>query len=373
MRSQNTNRIWTSFLVAQLTLLFAAPKVMAQQEGVELARRAAELYEAEEFREAAMLMLQAYELLEEYDIPTLPILLYNAARAYEEDGRCVMSSRYFGEFLELFPEVDLGRIQDNAQRTQMEEAFARSQEQEAVESQCAQGFQNLVGQADSAIANNDPGSAANLLEEALSLSDEPETRVAYVQTLLTVGGDSCARATSYLANETEQLDLSDAQRTQLGTDLARAQECQNTFEREAGCVDDCETENERRRQEALANTGGGGTLGLVVAGVGGAVLIGAIIHDVISQGTIDDYEAAAGAGNISEYNQLAEDISSAQTLSMILYGVGAVGVVTGAILFFTAGGSPPEPELQDCDSICWDFGWGVPSGNAAGLWLSGTF
>lgn len=373
MRSQNTHRIWTSFLVAQLTLLFAAPKVMAQQEGVELARRAAELYEAEEFREAAMLMLQAYELLEEYEIPTLPILLYNAARAYEEDDRCVMSSRYFGEFLDLYPEVNLDGIPDDEQRAQMEEAFARSEEQLALESQCAQEYQQLVDQADSAIANGDPVSATNLLEEALSLSDEPETRVTYVQTLLTVGGESCTRAATYLAGETEQLDLSDAQRTQLGTDLPRAEECQRNFQQETACVDDCEAENERRTQEALANTGGGGTLGLVVAGVGGAVLIGAIIHDVISQGTIDDYEAAGAAGNITEYNQLSEDISSAQTLSMILYGVGAVGVITGAILFLTADGAAPEPELQDCDTVCWDFGWGVPSGNAAGLWLSGTF
>jgi hypothetical protein len=163
--------------------------------------------------------------------------------------------------------------------------------------------------------------------------------------------EDCQGAIDYVGSVEGEADFTDGERNQLTAARNDAETC---LAGAAACRDQqtaCEQENDRLMQDFEAQSGGGQeTIGLIVAGVGGAVLIGAIIHDAASQGTIDDYEDAAVNGTQEEFNDLADDIDSAKTLSYILYGLGIVGVGTGAVIFLTAGPGEP-PQLQDCGGL----------------------
>ena len=74
------------------------------------------------------------------------------------------------------------------------------------------------------------------------------------------------------------------------------------------------------------------TIGYIVAGVGVATFIGGAIVDSGLSGTIEDFEDAAEAGNEAEYNSLKDDITSGQSLAVILYAAGGVLAAGGAAL-----------------------------------------
>lgn len=311
----------------------------------DLAARGADLFRSEQFLEAADVLFTAYRC------EPVPVLLYNIARAYQQADRCVLASRYFRQYL-------------SSGDTQ---AVSQAQEHEPGETACADGYDALITDAENAISQGNLTDAERLITEARGVSDEPEARLLYAEVLYHLS--RCEEAVGFLNNASSAIDLTADQRSQLGTELARAEECVAAAECEG---DRLACEEEKRRREEDANTSGDSQrlIGLVVTGVGGAVLLGAVIHDAASGGLIDDYETAAAEGNEENYNDLADDISSAKTLSWVLYSVGAAGVVAGLVVYFTAGGGYVDD--TDCTAVCWDWGVGTP-GADAGVWLGGTF
>lgn len=205
--------------------VIAASDAIAQQDGVETAMRASEAFVAEEYREAAILMLEAYELLEDYQIPTRPILVYNAARSFQEDGRCVMSHRYFNEFLDLYATIDFVTFGDENDVQQFAEAQTRSVHDLSEASLCQEEYREFVGLAESALIAGDPETAATLFSSALSRSDEPATRIHYSRTLILVGGPSCENAVAYLTEQIDEVDLTDIQRAEMESNLREAIDC----------------------------------------------------------------------------------------------------------------------------------------------------
>ncbi len=123
---------------------------------------------------------------------------------------------------------------------------------------------------------------------------------------------------------------------------------------------DCQAEVDRLSAEHEESVAGQRQIGWIITGAGGAFLLGAIIHDAVSQSTIDDYEEAAVNGNRPDYDSLADDIDSATTISWVLYGLGTAGIITGVIVAVTAGGGHPADDM-DCDDLCWNWGVGIGS------------
>ena len=226
MERHNSRRLLKPLIVIQLVVLWTTPNVMAQEEGVELAARAPSAFDDGDFREAAPIMYQAYNLLKPHieDIPMVPILLYNTARAFNEDGRCAMASRYFTEFIDVYPEIDLDGF-DEYEREQMVAAYTRSEQDGQVATQCAQEYEQLESLGRTAFEDGDFVNASNVLEQALNLSDEPETRVLYGRALFLSGADGCGVAVEYLTPQVSQPDITETQRTQMQSDLDGAAEC----------------------------------------------------------------------------------------------------------------------------------------------------
>lgn len=341
-------RIVQVSVIALLVGSFSMSSAWAQDctEDVEtMAAQGAELFRSEQFLEAADVLLNAY------GCEPVPVLLYNIARAYQQADRCVLASRYFRQYLS----------------TGDTQAVSQAQEHEPGETTCAANFDALITDAENAISQSNLNDAEQLIRQAREVSDEPEARLLYAEVLFHLS--RCDEAVAFLNNSSNSGDLDDDQQAQWATELTRAEECRGAVE----CEQDrlaCEEEKRLREVEANASGESQRLIGLVVTGVGGAVLLGAIIHDATSQSVIDDYETAAAAGNQEDYNDLADDISSAKTLSWVLYSIGAAGVVAGLVVYFTAGGGYVDD--TDCTAVCWDWGVGTP-GADAGVWLGGTF
>lgn len=304
---------------------------------------------AEHFRNGDY-MDAASVLLEAHTCQPVPVLLYNIARAYQQADRCVLASYYFLEYL------DTGDTQ----------AIDQADEHEPGESACAELYNRMMDDAERAINEGDLEEAERKISEARSTSDEPEARLMYAEVLF--HRSRCQESVDFL-NSLDTSDMTPQERGQVGTELARAEQCVSAGE----CEDARQVcEEERRQREDLENADADSqrTLGLIITGVGGAVLLGAVVHDAASQGTIDDYETAAAAGDASEFQDLRDSIDSGKTLSWILYGVGAAGVAAGLVVYFTAGSDYVDP--ADCSGVCWDWGVGTP-GADVGAWLGGSF
>lgn len=344
-RSGIVRRTLIVFIVAQVALATASRPGIAQEDVEELARRGAELFQEGDFRQAARVLLQAYQT------EPVSVLLYNIARAYQQDGRCFTASQFFNDYL-------------NSGDTQ---ALTQAQQHEPGETECANEYSRLMSQADDALNSGQLGQARSLIGQALEMSDEPNARIMYAQTLYHLG--QCEESRDFILGIQDDGDFSDAQVGELGSDLGRAEECVS----DRLCSDQrsqCEEDNQTLLAESQGSQKTLRLVSYIVGGVGVATLIGAIIHDVVSQNTIDDYEEAALRGDEEAFQDGRDAVDSAKTVSIILYSVGIVGIATGVTLWFLSRGE--EPDLRDCGAVCWDFGVGTPSGDP-GAWVSGTW
>jgi hypothetical protein len=335
-------------IVAGLLLAFAAGPATAQEDVETLARQGQQLFAEGRYIEAADVLLQAY------NIQPVPVLLYNVARAYEEADRCVLASQFFLEYL------DSGDTQ----------ARSNAEAHEPAQTECADEYRRLMTGAQTALASGNADEAEQLVSQAIETSDEPGARILFGEVLYHKGGDSCDDAVTYLDEVAQRDDLTDSDQAELERIKRSAEECVSDRE----CSEeraDCEAERQRLLDEAAAAAGKDDTLAFIIGGAGIAVLAGAVIHDIAIQGTIDDYERAAAGGNRDRYNELRDDLSTAKTVSYLLYGVGIAATATGVVLYLVGGEEPPPVEL-DCTDICWDWGVGMPTGDA-GFWLGGTF
>ena len=85
-----------------------------------------------------------------------------------------------------------------------------------------------------------------------------------------------------------------------------------------------------------------GLIGIVTAGVGGALLATAVVFDVAVLGpAVDDLEKAADARASDEQGKY-DDASSAQTTTLVLYVGGGVLAAAGVVMWLLAPDSPPE-------------------------------
>ncbi len=116
------------FIVAQVAFGMASRPGLAQ-DVEELARRGAELFQEGDFRQAAQVLQQAY------NAEPVSVLLYNIARAYQQDGRCYMASEFFNDYMES------GDTQ----------AMTQAEQHEPGETECANEYSGLMSQADDAL------------------------------------------------------------------------------------------------------------------------------------------------------------------------------------------------------------------------------
>jgi len=348
MNTRTTKRVLVTALITLTSL--ATSNAWAQdctQNVEDLAAQGAEYFRSNRYLEAAEVLQQAY------NCEAVPVLLYNIARAYQQADRCVPASQFFRQYL-------------NSGDTQ---ALSQAEEHEPGQTECAEAYDSALTAAENAINSGQLPEAEQLIAEARESSDEPEARMLYADVLYHLS--RCQDAITFLnAQVIEASDVEERIKQEARSDLVRAEQCVDA----TGCQEAraaCE-ETKRQNEEALEAAGASQrTLGLVITGVGGAVLLGAIIHDAAGGGTIDDYEAAAAAGDEDEFNSLREDLDSAKTLSFILYGVGIAGVAAGLVVYLTAGGA--SDDTTDCTGVCWDWGIGNPGGADAGVWLGGQF
>ncbi len=344
-RTGNTPRlralIVAAALLASLPGSFAVAQECGADEATALAARATELYGAADYAGAVDLLEQAYACFPE------DILLYNIARAYQEGGRCVPAFEYFERY------VASGDEQRREPALRYREATG----------DCAEEYRAALAAARGEIQARNLAAAEAHVDDALDLSREGEPMLLLGDILYHQG--DCAGSRRHFEGIASEPVLSDAERAQVQSAIARAEQCL------AGqsCEDQREACEENRRNliaEAEASAAGQRQIGWIVTGVGGGILLGAVIHDIVSQGTVDDYEAAAANGNAELFEELGDDIDSAKTVSFILYGVGGATAIAGLVVALTAGGGDVD---IDCTGVCWDFGLGGPYGST-GAWLS---
>ncbi len=87
--------------------------------------------------------------------------------------------------------------------------------------------------------------------------------------------------------------------------------------------------------QTVGSDGGGSAYTYVAWGAtltGGALILTGLALDVTAGSLIDDYEAAALAGNQAEFDALRDDIDSRRTTIFALYGVGAAAAIAGGIM-----------------------------------------
>ncbi|MBN1944124.1 MAG: hypothetical protein JW797_00555 [Bradymonadales bacterium] len=313
------------------------------------ARLGTELFQSDQFLPAALVLEYAYQL------DPVNVLLYNIARAYQRGNRCVRSSSYFRRYL------DSGDTQAREQAAQHEPG----------QTACAERYHGLILQAEAALSASQPDQALALLTDAREFSDEPEARLMMLDLLLDSGTpENCQLASDTLGQVSALGDYSQTQWETLQELQQRTDQCLGQITSQTD-QQQCLADRDRLDADWRHSVKTRQLIGIITAGVGGAVLIGAVVHDIVSQGTIDDYEAAAAAGDAAQYNSLRDDLSSAKTVSIILYAAGAATTAAGLVVWLTAGGTSPAESI-DCSSVSWDFGFGLPSGEA-GLWFSGVF
>ena len=134
-------------------------------------------------------------------------------------------------------------------------------------------------------------------------------------------------------------------------------------------------ENEKSDVESPApveHTSGSGrrTAGLVIGGVGAAALVGGVVIGFISKSKFDEatencrdqdgtFHCAPGSDRVSQ----ADSAKSLATVGTIVGGVGAVGLIVGGIMFFTA-----PKKSRDTG---WSFdGSATPNGASVGARLN---
>ena len=303
--------------------------------------QAVERFHAEDFYGAA----DALETVRACEDEPDPLLFYNLARAYQQAGRCVLGSYFFRAYL----------------NTGDDRAQAQVDQYEPSETECANLYQSRYSEANDALSGGDQENGIRLLQEAIGISPEPDAQILLGELLVQNDCDQAQVFTSDLL-QNGQFNDTEAERIQALSNEALA--CQQAAAECSMQISQCEADQENSTDE------GSSMVGYIVTGIGGAVLLGAIIHDISSQSLIDDYELAAENEETNNYNSLREDIDAAKGLSWALYGVGAATLTTGIILTVLGGGGGGGD--VDCSSICWDFGVGSPSGLAGG-WFGGRF
>lgn len=82
---------------------------------------------------------------------------------------------------------------------------------------------------------------------------------------------------------------------------------------------------------------------LIVAGIGGAVMVGGLTyHLAVFKKTRDDLSKASDDGDQDRYDRIAGKFDSQRRSTFLLYGVGAAVVATGVILKYTVYKDKPE-------------------------------
>lgn len=316
----------------------------ADCDATELAEDAAEAREDGDLAEAVRL-LEAARACDD-----APRWRFELADAYRDAGRCVAAHDLYLSYLES----------GDAERR------SQAVRREAETAGCAEAFEAALARSDAARASGDPEGALAALDEALGLSAEPDIAVARAEILIELG--RCEEATGALA----EIDAEVLSRTQRGL-LEAAREGAARCEAPADpteCLAGCETERTELDAAHESATDDQRLVGVVTTAVAGATLVAAVIHDVASQGTVDDYESAVAAGDASRTAALRDDLDAQRTVSTALYGSALVLGTVGAVIWIWSARASPAEDL-DCDALCWEGGLGGPG--EVGVWFGGRF
>ncbi len=313
-------------------------------DAAELAEDAAEARSDGEFAEAVQL-LEAARACDD-----APRWRFELADAYRDVGRCVAAHDLYLSYLES----------GDAERR------SQAVRREAESASCAEAFEAALARSDAARAGGDLEGALTALDEALGLSAEPDIAVARAEVLIELG--RCDEAGSALA----AIDSAALSRTQRGLlEAARegAANCEAPAD-PAECLAGCEAERTELDAAHESATDDQRLVGVVTTAVAGATLVAAVIHDVASQGTVDDYEAAVAAGDAGRAAALREDLDAERTFSTALYGSALVLGTVGAVVWIWSARASPADDL-DCDALCWEGGVGGPG--EVGAWFGARF
>jgi len=317
------------------------------EDGVEdLSEEGADLFDDGNFLGAASILETAYAC------EPVDSLLYDIGRAYQEAGRCVAASSAFRDYLETGDST----------------ARAQAMDSEAATAECASRYEAAMARADAERSEGNLGEALEHLSTAVSISEEPVARIVYGETLIDTG--RCSQAVEVLS----QLPMEFLSATQLSiveADLERA-------ENDCGSAVDCEERQHNclvEQEEILASHEEGTStqrlIGMGLTGGGALVLLGAVVHDLLSQPVLDDLDAAADTGDVDAYDALREQVSNRRTASLVLYGSGSLLFLTGTVMWLSSLRSAPGGDV-DCEGLCWNLEFNGPSG-ATGLWVGGQF
>ncbi|MBN1947856.1 MAG: hypothetical protein JW797_19475 [Bradymonadales bacterium] len=291
---------------------------------VQLTQQANDAYRDDRFQEAADLYLLAYEYEQ------TPVLLFNTGRAYHRAGRSAVAVEFYWMALET-NELD----EDTTQRAQ---DYVQQLFDEAVDSAMRDSINNYLDRAAAAEGAANHAQAARLYLQAYQLPPDP---IFSDLDILVSNADQLLLADDYEGAMTAYRQVLDNRWVEEEQRLRADEGLQVATERQRLATAVAE-EPEVPVEPPSKGLSGLQITGLVVAGAGVATLVGGIIVDAGLSGTIDDYEAAAEAGDSEQYSSLADDIDSGQTLAMILYIGGGVLVGAGTVLFLV-GGSDDEP------------------------------
>lgn len=340
----------TTLCVALVLVLFPR-SVLAQddrcEDGVaELSEEGADLFEDGNFLGAASILEAAYSC------DPVDALLFDIGRAYQEAGRCVAASNAFRNYLETGDST----------------ARAQAMDYEAAAADCASRYEAAMARADAERSEGNLGEALDHLATAVSISEEPVARIVYGETLIDTG--RCNQAVEVLSQLPMEF-LSETQLSIVEMDLERA-------DTDCGAEVDCD---ERQRnclleqEEILADHEEGTRtqrlVGLGLTGGGALVLLGAVVHDLLSQPVLDDLDAASDEGDVEAYDALREQVSGRRTASLVLYGTGSLLFLTGTVMWLSSLRAAPGGDV-DCGALCWNVEFNGPSG-ATGLWIGGEF
>jgi tetratricopeptide (TPR) repeat protein len=111
-------------------------------------------------------------------------------------------------------------------------------------------------------------------------------------------------------------------------------------------------------QTAPATTEGGGNTGAWIAlGAGGVLLATGAVFNVLYMGAIDDATSAADRGDLAGYDSAVSSSDTNQTISLVGYVGGAVGIVAGGVLLWL--GSANEAATVVAPAVTADFAGAV--------------
>jgi len=273
--------------------------------------------------------------------------LYESGIFALENNRCVIAV----EPLQMY--VDSGETEHRIDAMQaLDDASA-----------CAARYDEAMASANEALSDGDNEAVAEALREAVAQSAEPIAVILLAEALTDL--DHCDQARALL----DSLNPDELSETQTGlVETARVDLDDCVDVNDEHCFADCEAERVRLNDEYLVSTRRQRTAGIVITSVGAASLIAAVAHDLASQSTLDEFEAARDAGDTEREEELRQSINGRQDVSFALYASGIAFTVVGAVVWVASRRQNPA-DVMDCDGLC----WGLDGPGDAGGWVGLRF